>query len=299
MQAARSGDCTGRLPPTLGYIEDATVFNIGERYRRRDEIHGVYGGQAQGGISTPTKVPCIFLFTSDAGEAYGYSDSFRPDGSFWYTGEGQVGHMEMARGNRAIVEHSENEKRLLLFEYVASGLVRFLGEVEYLGHHVEERPDRNGDPRNALIFHLGFRPLSTARAAEEPKGSYSTGSSLPKKLSLAELRWLALEGVPPNSSTEERRINVTRRSEAIRRYALARATGVCEGCRSAAPFATTDGPYLEVHHVFRLSDGGPDHPAAVIALCPTCHRRAHYAVDATAFNSKLIEWLEHREGRLT
>lgn len=275
------------------------MFELGKTYKRRDEIHGVYGGQAQGGISTPTEVPYIFLFTSDAGAAYGYNDSFRPDGSFWYTGEGRVGHMEMARGNLAIAEHNEKNKRLLLFEYVAPGLVRFLGEVEHLGHHIEERPDRNGNARNALIFHLGFRPLPTANAAEEPKGSYSAGTSLPKKLSLSDLRRLALEGSPPDSSTEEKRINVARRSEAIRRYALARAAGVCEGCRSEAPFATTNGPYLEVHHVFRLSDGGPDHPATVIALCPTCHRRAHHAIDATAFNSKLIEWLEQREGHAT
>ena len=275
------------------------MFGLGKKYKRRNEIHGVYGGQAQGGISTPTKVPYIFLFTSDAGEAYGYNDSFRPDGSFWYTGEGQVGHMEMARGNLAIAEHREKDKHLLLFEYVASGLVRFLGEVEYLGHHIEERPDRNGKARNALIFHLGFCPIPTANAAEEPKSSYSTGSKLSKKLSLSDLRRLALEGAQPDSSIEEKCINVARRSEAIRRYALARAAGVCEGCRSEAPFVTADGPYLEVHHVFRLSDGGPDHPATVIALCPTCHRRAHHAIDATAFNLKLIEWLERREGHAT
>lgn len=273
------------------------MFEIGKIYKRRDEIHGVYGGQQRGGISTPAKFPYTFLFTSDAGEAYGYSDLFQPDGVFWYTGEGQVGHMEMSRGNLAIIEHEKKGRHLLLFEYVASGLVRFLGEVEYLGRHVEERPDRNGDLRDALIFHLGFcsRP---AKAAEDPRGLYAAPSSLPKRLRLAELKRLALEGAPPGSSVKEKRINVARRSEAIRRYALARAAGVCEGCRARAPFVTTDGPYLEVHHVFRLGDGGPDHPAAVIALCPTCHRRAHYAVDASDFNSKLIKWLEQREGHV-
>lgn len=64
-----------------GRIEVATVFELGKAYKRRDEIHGVYGGQAQGGISTPTIIPYIFLFISNAGKTYGYNDSFRPDGS--------------------------------------------------------------------------------------------------------------------------------------------------------------------------------------------------------------------------
>ncbi|MGH9768021.1 MAG: HNH endonuclease [Blastocatellia bacterium] len=66
----------------------------------------------------------------------------------------------------------------------------------------------------------------------------------------------------------------------------------CEGCNDHAPFQKSDGfPYLEPHHTMRLADGGPDHPAHVIAPCPNCHRRAHYAVDAEAFNKSLIKRL--------
>ncbi len=58
--------------------------------------------------------------------------------------------------------------------------------------------------------------------------------------------------------------------------------------RGAAPFSTPDGrPFLEAHHTRRLSDGGPDDPRWVIAICPNCHRRAHYATDATTFNDNL------------
>ncbi len=78
-----------------------------------------------------------------------------------------------------------------------------------------------------------------------------------------------------------------------------RANGVCESCAVAAPFKSRQGPFLEVHHVLRLADGGPDHPEHVIALCPNCHRRAHYSVDAHDFNTKLIGWLEVREPTTT
>jgi len=56
----------------------------------------------------------------------------------------------------------------------------------------------------------------------------------------------------------------------------------------SAPFSNdSDGPYFEVHHIHRLADGGPDQPESVIALCPNCHRRAHYANDAKEFDKHL------------
>jgi hypothetical protein len=60
---------------------------------------------------------------------------------------------------------------------------------------------------------------------------------------------------------------------------LLRAEGVCEGCSQPAPFVRrSDGtPYLEVHHRIPLADGGEDVPENAVALCPNCHRAAHYA----------------------
>lgn len=65
------------------------MFEAGKVYHRRNDIHAVYGGQQQGGISTPSGHPFIILVTGDSGEEHGYVDGFRDDGSFWYTGEGQ------------------------------------------------------------------------------------------------------------------------------------------------------------------------------------------------------------------
>lgn len=56
------------------------MFVKGEVYRRRD-LHALYGGQQQGGISTPSIHPIIFLFTSPLGEEYGYSDGWQKDGT--------------------------------------------------------------------------------------------------------------------------------------------------------------------------------------------------------------------------
>lgn len=88
------------------------------------------------------------------------------------------------------------------------------------------------------------------------------------------------------------------RSQAIRLYVLRRANGVCESCRAEAPFLRADdSPYLEPHHIMRLADDGPDHPAKVIGLCPNCHRRAHYAVDSKVYNRNLLDKLRRIEVR--
>jgi 5-methylcytosine-specific restriction protein A len=62
---------------------------------------------------------------------------------------------------------------------------------------------------------------------------------------------------------------------------LARAAGKCEACDNPAPFVrSSDGtPYLEVHHRERLADGGLDTVKNAVALCPNCHRKAHYGRD--------------------
>lgn len=59
---------------------------------------------------------------------------------------------------------------------------------------------------------------------------------------------------------------------------LIRASGVCEGCKKPAPFVRKkDGtPYLEVHHIIQLADGGPDRVENAKALCPNCHRESHF-----------------------
>ncbi|MBN7827375.1 HNH endonuclease signature motif containing protein [Bowmanella dokdonensis] len=48
--------------------------------------------------------------------------------------------------------------------------------------------------------------------------------------------------------------------------------------RSISP-APLGSSFLEVHHVIRLADNGPDTIDNAVALCPNCHRALHYADD--------------------
>jgi hypothetical protein len=83
------------------------------------------------------------------------------------------------------------------------------------------------------------------------------------------------------------------RAPEIKEYARARADGVCEVCDEPAPFETDAGrPYLEIHHIEELGQGGEDHPDKVAAVCPTCHKRIHHGADGDALNEGLRERLE-------
>ena len=270
------------------------MFEIGKIYNRRSDIHGIYKGQQYGGIATPAEHLYIFIFTGDAGGEYGYIDDFDPNGTFKYTGEGQEGDMKMAKGNLAIRDHQRNNKEILLFESTSQSFVRFLGYCNYVFHHIEERPDRNGELRDAIVFHLDIvnnqnidtAQTLTSKVVEAPKAVYITKPS--KGKTLQQLREIALSSTPTHASTQEKIQSIQNRSTAIKLYSKKRANGICEGCEEIAPFETKSGPYLEVHHLTRLADGGADLPQNVIALCPTCHRKAHYSLNYLEFNSKLI-----------
>ncbi len=270
------------------------MFIEGQTYSRA-WLHQNYGGQQQSGISTPSQHRIIFLFTGETGAQYGYSDSWTEDGLFLYTGEGQVGDMTFVRGNAAIRDHLEDGKDLHLFGYVGSGLVRYIGQMVCTGFHYQPGPDRGDQTRNLIIFELA--PVRAAIEVDNPSHDPRLLDEPSAGSSLAELRAKALADPSDAVTPGERKILYRHRSLAIKLYALKRANGICEGCGQPAPFQTPEGsPYLEVHHIQRLSDGGPDRPEAVVAVCPNCHRRAHYAHDGEAFNRRLSRIARSLEG---
>jgi 5-methylcytosine-specific restriction protein A len=265
------------------------MFELGKVYRRKD-LHAEFGGQEQQGIVTPADHPLIFAITGEGGHEYGYRDEWLEDGTFRYFGEGESGDMAFVRGNRAVRDHALEGKDLHVFEKVPPAHLRYRGQFVCAGYEtVPDIPGRDGVPRSAIVFQLV--PIDEDSADDDLAEADIAG------LTLAELRVAALAAPDTGEVSSESKRNAYRRSAAVRTYVLARADGVCEGCGAPAAFTTTSGrPYLEPHHTRRLSDGGPDHPGAVIALCPTCHRRAHYADDGPTYNASLVEKLSKLEG---
>lgn len=253
-------------------------FERGRIYNRRVDIHGRFNGQQRGGIVTPAGEAVIIIFTGEEGEAHGYSDRWRDDGVFEYFGEGQIGDMVMQKGNRAIAEHATNGKSILLFKILPKG-VEFEGEMICDGYQTRRAPDRVGTMRDAFVFEL--RPIDNVTTIVD--------DILPITDNLEELRKRAFAAANATPGKTTSTANVFDRSRDVRDYVVARAKGRCEGCSEPAPFLRTNGvPYLEPHHIRRLTDGGPDDPRFVIALCPNCHRRVHSGADGSTYNGKLL-----------
>lgn len=279
-------------PPSVEIepIPEDGIFDVGKRYNRW-ELHDVFGGQRYSGIATPAKHPFVFLFTGESGEDYGYEDEFLPNDTFLYTGEGAEGDMTMEGGNKAIREHGKENEEIHLFEDTDyPWIVSYVGQFEYAGHRWETLGDKDERKREAIRFEL--EPVGGAEIEIE--------SGTPSSLSEEELFEKAKQSAPraTNSSSARSRSSETRsypRSEVVKEFALRHADGECQGCENNAPFVDESGdPFLEVHHLHRRADGGPDTPENVIALCPNCHRRRHHGRDGDEFNQQLIEKAEKR-----
>lgn len=86
------------------------------------------------------------------------------------------------------------------------------------------------------------------------------------------------------------------RDPAVKAWVKMKAQGKCELCLNPAPFSDDAGfPYLEVHHVVTLGEGGPDTVSNSVALCPTCHRFLHFGNGRLTAKDKLYNTI----GRLT
>jgi 5-methylcytosine-specific restriction protein A len=82
----------------------------------------------------------------------------------------------------------------------------------------------------------------------------------------------------------EGRRSYVKRDPRVRLYVLERAGGACERCKASRPFIG----FLDVHHI--LGAETSDRVWNCVAICPNCHREAHFALDFEAINSTLLAW---------
>ncbi|MET8049067.1 hypothetical protein ABZU75_15855 [Streptosporangium sp. NPDC005286] len=125
---------------------------------RRVELHQRYGGSGQGGISPSRTTPNILIFTDpNSGREHGYYDEWAEDGTFHYTGEGQIGDQTFTRGNKAIRDHMQDGRALQLFEG-SRGTVRYVGEFALdpiTPWSYGRAPETGGGPERQVIrFHM-------------------------------------------------------------------------------------------------------------------------------------------------
>ncbi|BBR11077.1 HNH endonuclease signature motif containing protein [Aeromonas caviae] len=105
-----------------------------------------------------------------------------------------------------------------------------------------------------------------------------------KKLNLLVDSLLKQKIEEPTGSIQPKQSNITTsvylRDPFVKAWVLSNAVGKCEACQLPAPFHRADGtPYLEVHHLIPLSEGGSDTISNALAVCPNCHRKLHFSLD--------------------
>lgn len=142
------------------------------------------------------------------------------------------------------------------------------------------KPAKNVGSNNAALIE-GF--ISEIEGQNLPKVAefetqvitYKSKKNLPKP-----------DGIKEPEKTYSQVTNYNRDPK-VKAWVLKEAGGKCECCSCDAPFTTPEGePFLEVHHLRHLADGGSDTVANAIALCPNCHREMHYGITkSTLVNS--------------
>jgi hypothetical protein len=93
-------------------------------------------------------------------------------------------------------------------------------------------------------------------------------------------------GSPPLGNSQPKKISQSttafERDASVVAFVERRASGICELCCKSAPFMRPDGtPFLEVHHIVPLAEGGADKVDNAAALCPNCHRACHHGANAS------------------
>lgn len=100
-------------------------------------------------------------------------------------------------------------------------------------------------------------------------------------------------GTPPEGQQDVKRASSLSdrfvRDPNVVAWVLEIAAGSCEACGEKAPFERDDGePYLEVHHVRPLAEGGPDTTDNAMACCPNCHRYLHHGSGRETLKQDLL-----------
>lgn len=119
--------------------------------------------------------------------------------------------------------------------------------------------------------------LSSFSSSSDIQNEFELAVEESRKSSTAERQ----EGLKNAPKKPEKVITTSvsfRRNPDVVAEVLARANGICEECKNPAPFnrKKDNTPYLEVHHIIRLADDGDDAVENAKALCPNCHRKAHF-----------------------
>jgi 5-methylcytosine-specific restriction protein A len=224
--------------------------------------------------------------------------------------EQQALTLNRAARDREYINHAPELRGAVIFSYLAEGLshreldekvlhldreysrgYQSMGILHYLGIRNEHKGVLEGKnlmeaiafcradtPRlTHLIADLTAFSKSPRETEEAFQKNFEAKVAAAKKDSSTN-RKNRLRIAPATPETTQVLSTVYKRNVDVIAEVLSRANGFCELCAQPAPFIRKKNgePYLEVHHTKQLSNGGEDTVENAVAVCPNCHRNAHY-----------------------
>jgi hypothetical protein len=157
----------------------------------------------------------------------------------------------------------------------------------------------------SIVREVGYTPEIKIMAVTKPgtisgrAHDYELVDAAETSASFSDLREQAYFLADLSPPQARREVWQRTRSAIIAQYALCRSRGNCEGCKHPAPFIRRNGePYLEIHHIRALADGGADHPLNVAAVCPNCHSHVTHGKDADGYNAVIAGSVKAAEAKL-
>ena len=249
-------------------------LKIGSHYNN-DDICNTFLCAPQGGMRRSHKTNTLVIVANHTKSLY--DDKWILD-TMNYTGMGSKGDQSLDFAqNKTLAQSNENGVNVHFFEVFTDKVYTYQGQVVLTDKPFQEfQDDEDGNNRKVWVFPLmkkdGTAPVIPKRELDivfEKKVKKAS------KLSLDELKDRA-NSSPSQPGKRTATTTSYQRDPNVVNYTLKRAGGVCELCEQPAPFNKKNGePYLEVHHVKQLADGGDDTIENAVALCPNCHRRMH------------------------
>jgi len=272
---------------------------IGERFRNRDVIHHLFGGDAMKGIVKFPNEDFVNTFSHDEGP---YADEVDLEtGVIAYRGQGLTGDQVMKSGNALLQAAWVNRTPIRYWVGPQGGPFEFEKWVLITDLDTVIEPDKNLSLAKRFVWFLNpiagperesFSNLKVETPVVEDVAAISiisnTSTNLLDQYAAATAR--LGDSTASVERVDEAPKKRFRRKKAARDLVIARSEGLCEnpGCTGMPPDIDQRGnALLDVDHLTGLSEGGADHPENMIALCPNCHRAKTLGVNRSLLTKSL------------
>ena len=247
---------------------------VGNDYTNYDIVR-IFNVGNMGGMRRSHSKNALVLISFQDGSSGLYNDYWKNDILF-YTGQGMAGEQKLEGQNKTLAESNQNGITVYLFEMFYQQRYQYRGIVKLVGEPFPEiEYDVNGKERKVWKFPLKLineKDIMDVTIIDEQE------SHLHGTISIAEYleNWENFKKAQSiKFEATERTVKTTRvqTTPVIGEYVKMRAGRFCELCGCEAPFEYNGRPYLELHHLKSISEGGKDSTDNVAAICPNCHKK--------------------------